>query len=95
MTNNPAQIIRFQNDPKMAEYVERRKKNVVEDERKKKIIEEEMEKTKKFLNPKKVKKKVIENMQEMNYRIILKDKKEELDKFWDLVNKISLNRVQK
>ena len=54
-----------------------------------------MEKTKKFLNSKKVKKKVIENMQEMNYRIILKDKKEELDKFWDLVNKISLNRVQK
>jgi len=54
-----------------------------------------MEKTKKFLNSKKVEKKVIENMQEMNYRIILKDKKEELDKFWDLVNKISLNRVQK
>ena len=79
----------------MAEYVERRKKNVVEDERKKKIIEEEMEKTKKFLNSKKVEKKVIEKMQEMNYRIILKDKKEELDRFWELVNKLSLNRVQK
>lgn len=54
-----------------------------------------MVKTKLFLASKKVSNMLLGQLQEMNYRSILKKKLEELDKYHNIVTKTTLNRLEK
>lgn len=54
-----------------------------------------MIKTKQFLGNKKVNAKELQALQVMNYRVIFKDKKSEFQKYDKLVNKATLNNLQK
>ena len=73
--------MQYKTDPKLRQNVEHRRKEAERAAEKRKILEEELKHTEEFLNGKRIEEKELKELQLMNYRYLLKDKKEELREY--------------